>query len=359
MPNREAIDHVLGLLLTSLLASSNGAYAQDRLLGGETQSPRESQAEIDRMIVESGWISDRQRRRDILTNDISPVSASPTRAQKVQELAIDDVAPAPTETADDVQRRQEEELHQLRREVTKLENQFDFSLYQSYRAKSGPGPAVPGALSGGVIPSQGGAEVAFTPPKIGFRDERIFQVYGRVLWSNDPNSISIDGDTLQGGVGARYKPLREQSLWLSVERLIKVGDLAQNSWLARVMYGWQDGYDVKPLRDSWNYTLFYGDAGYFFNGDVFAFYGEARQGWTFNFGDRVLLTPHVIVDGRAQTPNGDTTNYAEVGAGVSLRYLFRESFYRGTAGSFETLVYWKKGFENSPGGFAVTAVLLF
>src|SRR5262245_10915433 len=281
------------------------------------------------------------------------------RAATWFKRATDVSAAAPAPTAD-ARQQQAEDLYRMRSEVRKLETDWRFAAYQSYRAKAGPSNVPAGTIGGGVLPSQGGAEVAYRPPGIGFRDERVLELYGRVLWSNQPKSIRIDDDTLQGGIGLRYKPFREHTFYLCAERLIAIGDQALNAWLVQATYAWYDGYDLKPGRSSWNYTLVYGDLGYTFGSSTIgAFYGEARQGWTFNFDDTWLVTPHLVVNGRSQWPENGDVNYIEAGAGVALKVLFGKTFYEGHRANFELTAQYKKGWGASPGGWMFGAALRF
>ena len=163
------------------------------------------------------------------------------------------------------------DLYRLRKEITKANNRLDFTSYLSYqsvRRGQSVAPGAPGALGGGAVPSQGGVEFAYQPPELGFRDERIFQIFGRVLWNVVPQSLRFDEDSFQGGFGLRYKPLKTQNLWLQGERLVHFGENAIDSWLLRLLYSWDYGYDLKIGEKLlglqlflWGCGLLYPDAG--------------------------------------------------------------------------------------------------
>jgi hypothetical protein len=145
-------------------------------------------------------------------------------------------------------------------------------------------------------------------------------------------------------VGLRYKPLKTQNLYLWGERLFKMGNKAIDDWLLRLLYSWDYGYDLKPGKAWWNYTFLYGDVAYFTKQPgTWTYYGEFRQGVTFNFNDKFLLTPHLIVDTRYQDPHPVNSSYLEEGAGVSLKFLFLETHYEIHRASFEVLAYYKHG----------------
>jgi tetratricopeptide (TPR) repeat protein len=235
----------------------------------------------------------------------------------------------------------------LRSEVSRLNETLSLTLYQSYSAGSR------GALSqGGVIPSQGGAVVAWTPPAIGMRDGRVFQVFARTLFSQEPHSLAVDDDTLQAGAGIRYTPFAKQNVDFSLEKLFAAGNTALNAWLLQAEAAWARGDTLRPGQPRWNYTLLYGDAARFFNANSFnAFYGEARQGISFNLRNQFVLTPHLIADFRFEDPERYIGSYAEGGGGLSFRILAGESRYRIHRMEYEFLLQYKAGsFLHTPAG---------
>jgi hypothetical protein len=201
----------------------------------------------------------------------------------------------------------------------------------------------PGLVDGGAIASQAGVQFAYQPPVLGFRDERIFQLFARILWNIRPRSLDFDEESYQGGLGIRYKPLRTHNLYVSAERLYKIGDRSENNWLLRALYSWDYGYDLRPGEPRWNYTFLFGDLAYFVKNPRTTYYLEARQGITFNVRDTLLVTPHLILDGRYQDPHRIGSSYFEGGIGLSLKYLFNETRYEAHRSSFELLMHYKKG----------------
>jgi tetratricopeptide (TPR) repeat protein len=258
-------------------------------------------------------------------------------------------------------RREDDQLRAMRDEVRKLSERWSLSAYESLRGgRADRASTVAGAESTGLIPSQGGVEVSWRPPVVGLRDERTLDVFARVLWSNQPGSLRIDNASRQGGIGVRYKPLREQSFYLSAERLVGIGDNAQDDWLLRASYGWSDGYEMRANQDAWNYTTLFADVGAFSDRDhTRALYVEGRQGRSFRVGDRWIVTPHVVADARRQWPDPGRFDYAEVGAGVSARYVFNASRYTTARSSAEVLLQYKKGFDAAKSGWLLTTVLRF
>jgi adsorption protein A len=257
--------------------------------------------------------------------------------------AIDNQPLYPVATGEEAERLRQE-LYRYRKEVSKITNRYDFTAYLSYQTAKAGQSVAPGGLGAGPVPSQGGVEFAYQPPEIGFRDERIFQIFTRILWNIKPGSMRFDEDSFQGGVGLRYKPLKTQNFYLWGERLFKIGDKALDDWLLRLLYSWDYGYDLKPGQSWWNYTFLYGDAAYFTKAPgTWSYYAEIRQGVTFNLNDSILLTPHLVVDARYQDPLLINSSYLEAGAGVSVKFLLLETRYEVHRASFEILAYYKHG----------------
>ena len=263
-----------------------------------------------------------------------------------------------------------EERQRLRRTVTLVDKDLRGVLYIAPRSDSLSQITVPGGLAGGVIPSQGGAAVGWRPPTLGFRDGRVFEVVGRTLWNFELNSLRLDDESIQAGLGVRYKPFKEQSLFLSTERLFKIGSLAENNLLLRGSYSWDYGFNRPSLSAHWwDYTTLYADVGYFLQRpERWVGYLEGRQGVSVNVGDRLVLTPHLVVDGRYENPTTFISSYVEGGLGLSLKYLFGGNDYELHRSSLELLLHYKWGsFIESdlglaPGsfrGWVVTPVLSF
>ncbi|RZL96513.1 MAG: tetratricopeptide repeat protein [Variovorax sp.] len=277
------------------------------------------------------------------------------RASKV-ELAQAPGAPLPAVQPPS----EDEELRAMRDEVRKLSETWSLSAYQSSRSGGDVPSTVTGVDASGLIPSQGGVEVSWRPPVIGLRDERTLDVFARMLWSTEPRSLRIQNGSTQGGIGVRFKPLREHSLYFAVERLIKIGDNAQDDWLMRASYGWVDGYQMRIDRNSWNYTSLFADVGVFTDREhTRAIYVEARQGHSFRVSDRWIVTPLLVANARRQSPDPGRVNYSEAGAGVSARYLFNESAYATPRSSAEFLLQYKKGFQAAKSGWQFATILRY
>jgi adsorption protein A len=245
----------------------------------------------------------------------------------------------------------------MRSEVNRLTTHHEVTLYHGYVSNGYTHNGAFDLFGISPFPSPTGIEAAYQPPGIGLRNGRIFQVFGRLLWNSDSNSLRFDNRYYEAGFGIRYKPLARQNLWLSTERLMHSGTVIPEKWLVRGLYSWNPGYEVKPSRRSWNYTLMYSDSALVLGGNsFFAQYGEIRRGRTINLGNNLLLTPHVVADARRQTATGLFGSYIEGGAGVSMRFLYNQTAYETQRSSVELVVQCKRGNLLSQGPQAAPTV---
>lgn len=290
------------------------------------------------------------------------------RATELFRQTIDKEAVQPTHSPEEEQ-QQRERLYRLRSEVASLTRPLHLSFYLAPSSAKRQLAAVPAALGGGGLPGQGGVEVSYQPPKIGLRDGRVLQIFSRVLWNFRPGSLESQEDSFQGGVGFRYKPLKNLNFFLGGERLFKIGEFSTHNWLLRGQYSWGRGLGLEPERGIWNYTSFYTDLAYFARDPKrWAGYGEFRQGFTVNVGDTLLITPHGVANLLHQNPGFSISSYAEGGGGVSLKFLFPQTHYAAHVGSFEILAHYRYGRflrEADPGasryfhGWLITGILQF
>ncbi|WP_168732509.1 NfrA family protein [Desulfovibrio desulfuricans] len=238
-----------------------------------------------------------------------------------------------------------DKAYRLRKEVTKLQTHLTTTAYLSYAPGATGSTSWSGGDSSRTVRSGGGVELAWIPPFIGLRDDRILQVIGRVSANLDKNnSFSFDNKSWQGAVGLRYKPFQSQNLSVGVERLFHLGRNAEDNWLFRAMYSWSDGLDLQPGKDFWNYSFIYGEYDYYADYNArSALYGEVRQGVTFNLYDKWLVSPHLVGDFKLIEPDRDQDSLAEIGAGFSLRYLLPAHAYEVSRSSLEFLLQYKYG----------------
>jgi len=188
-----------------------------------------------------------------------------------------------------------------------------------------------------ISTNQGGLELDYQPPDIGYVDGRIFQAFARTFWSYVPGTISPQGNSFQGGVGIHYKPLRDYNLVLSGERLIKFGANAVNNWEGRISFSTSTGYEIDPVSSQSWYRLLYLDfAGTPQSPHQLLTYVDGRGGWNFQFADRMVISPFVYGIFRGNYGVGANTS-AETGVGASLRGFFYEDKYHAPRDALELL----------------------
>jgi bacteriophage N4 adsorption protein A len=188
-----------------------------------------------------------------------------------------------------------------------------------------------------ISANQGGAEIAYQPADIGYLDGRTFQGFARTYFSYAPGTIDPQGNSFQGGVGLRYKPLRDYNLVLSGERLIKLGSNAVNNWEGRASFSTSGGYEPDPVAwRSW-YNLIYVDlAATLQSPRQYLTYIDAREGLNFKLTDRLVVSPFLYGIFRGNYGIGANTS-GETGLGVSLRGFFDEDTYHAPHGALELL----------------------
>lgn len=253
----------------------------------------------------------------------------------------------------------------LRQEVAKIERELSLALFMSYQG--GDAARGMGATGSDVVRANSGMEATWVPPGIGLVDDRLFQFVGRVTWSQPRESLELEQGTAQGAAGVRYKPLRDGNLHFGVERLMAIGDDAEDNWLLRALWSVSDGADVHTGDPLYNYSLLYAEGGHYAESPSrSSVYVEGRQGLTFNHGDTFLVRPHLFAAVRKWTPDRDDASYYEAGPGVSLSWLFNETPYSTPRSSFEVMLHYGIGrFYNQDGddtrtdGLILTTTLSF
>jgi bacteriophage N4 adsorption protein A len=259
-----------------------------------------------------------------------------------------DVAPAQADT----------DLANMRDEYGSLIHRFSTTIYESYRPNGGVTAAA--ASSGGLIPSQGGAEFVYRPWGLFGRQDDALQFGARLLWSNRPKGLAIDHESLQGGLAVRYKPLQSQDFFVSAERLIKIGNASQSDWLLRASFGLGREVELHPGKAHWNYTRLYADAGYFTDARATALYAEFSQGISLRASDHFLVTPHVTLVEHHQNPDPARTSVLEAGPGLAFKFLLGASRYETQRASIDLVVQYRARITgDGKSDWAVTSLFRF
>ncbi|WP_417492855.1 NfrA family protein [Maricaulis sp.] len=214
-----------------------------------------------------------------------------------------------------------ERLYRLRREVTALESRTSGFAYASYRNE---GVSLSGGLQDSITQSSLGAEFSWRPEGL-YENGTGITLFGRGYVSMEPGSFSLDDDSAQLGVGARWKPFQSVDFSLSGERLVALGDNARDDWLLRASYGWTNGYDWKPEASSWNYTSVYADLAYIpGDNEYFGAYAQVRQGRRFRTAEGWTVTPYVTAVAQYSDDIYGSQDRFEAGPGVSVSHWFGE-----------------------------------
>ncbi|MEA3108275.1 MAG: hypothetical protein QOI88_2880 [Gammaproteobacteria bacterium] len=256
------------------------------------------------------------------------------------------------------QARPDFDLPQMREEYATLARQFGATIYESYRPNGGI--SVVPQSSGGSIPSQGGVDGSYYPSGLFERSDDPLQFTSRLLWTNEMHSLAIDHSSLQAAVGARYKPLQAGDFFVGAERLLKIGAASQNDWLLRASFGL--GRQVAPYSGywHWNYSQLYIDAGFFIRSSTTAVYAELRQGITLRATANFLITPHVVLVDRRQTPDPARTSVFEGGPGVSFKYFFNSGGYKPQWSTVDFVVQYRERItSDGRSGWVIATVFQF
>lgn len=214
-----------------------------------------------------------------------------------------------------------------RREVEQLERTWGFVVSLPYQVAAF-------SYQGTVSVLQPGVEAYWQPPKIGYQNGRILQFFVRGYGTAYDGSGNVTGlPTLQGSVGVRYKPLVDQNLVLSAERLVRLGRFSQNDWLARLGYSSEAGSDLRVTEPSWRAWQIYAELDYFFNQGRYILYSQLRYGHTWAvsaISDHLTVYPHMALifdhDNKARNQTA-----LSIGPGVQFRFWFRENRYSAPA----------------------------
>jgi adsorption protein A len=217
--------------------------------------------------------------------------------------------------------------YDTRRTVAEIERKW--GVLASLTLRNG-GNVVPsfGAVGGGPSGQrtlQSGVEAYWRP--WGYRNGKFVELFARGFATLDNESGGLEGgDSFQGGLGVRWKPLTAHNLVLSFSRVF--GPNVDDDWLAQVGYSLDFGTDLRVDVPSWWTTRISAEVGrYLDNGNN---YGVASLmvGRSFHVGSsgRTVLYPHGVIAAEYSSSDDPKTSIG-AGPGVSLRHWFREDTY--------------------------------
>lgn len=241
----------------------------------------------------------------------------------------------PQDPAFDEQRRFE-----VRREIETLQRRWGASASVSY----GTAPSVVSGVVGADTVVQAGGEAYHRLG--GYNDGRPLDIFGRVYGTLDSGgAFPAGGDTLQGWIGLRYKPLSDTNLILEASRMIALGDLARDDWMLRAAWSAETGGDLRFDRSNWPAWRVYADVAHLIDAEQTLGVAEARLGRAFRTGDRDIITPFVAVRGSYDSLLADETAVG-AGPGLSWRHWFREDRYAAPASYIDLSVGYQFGLSG-------------
>jgi len=249
----------------------------------------------------------------------------------------------------------------LRREVadmTRVWGAYASVIYGSVGVMPGA-TFVP--ISGGNI-TQTIKEIYWRPPVMGYRNGSLFEVFVRSFTTLDDDTGGPVGiSTMQGSVGARWKPFSNYNVVLEASRLFPIGRNSREDTLLRVAFSESRGTDLRVDIPSWWMGQIYAEAGRYLEEKQNIANIEARAGHSIRMdgiSNRLVLSPFV-----AMNANFDSllaTKWAVgVGPGVNLRYWFREDKYTAPMSYIDVNVQYRFKIDGDKRAEGLSAGLLF
>jgi predicted Zn-dependent protease len=218
-----------------------------------------------------------------------------------------------------------------RRAVGELEREWGGYATLSYRGAAGlPGSMMSGAMGNSA---QLGTEAWWRPPAlVGYGT--FVDLYARTYQTLYSQTSGMAGSaTMQGALGVRVKPLSSQTVILSFERLVPIGNQALSDWLARLGYSNGFGSDLRVDAPSWWTGDLFAETGRYLQSKSHYVTSQARLGRSLRVtaldvgAAKAVLWPYAVLAADYNT-DFPIRRAVGAGAGVNLRYWFREDRYR-------------------------------
>jgi adsorption protein A len=195
---------------------------------------------------------------------------------------------------------------------------------------------------------------------LGWGDGRYVEVFARGFQTLDSDSGPTGPDSRQGGLGLRWKPLREHNAVLAVSRV--AGRRQDDDWLLQAAYSRDAGTDLRIDTDRWWSTRLYAEAGRYLEAGRTYGVGQAQAGrsWRAGPSGRTTVFPHVALVADYDSAAVRRTS-AGVGPGVTVRHWFREDRYAAPRSSIEFTLQYRVGVhgDDRTRGWFVGTVLSY
>jgi hypothetical protein len=252
-------------------------------------------------------------------------------------------------------------VYDTRRTVADLTRKWGVLASVTQRNGAGvePGFGATGG-SGGRRATQAGVEGYYRP--WGYRNGEFVEVFARGFMTlDDQGGGFTGGDSFQGGVGVRWKPLTAQNLVLSFSRVF--GPNVKDDWLAQAGYSFDVGNDLRVDKQSWWTTRFYAEVGRYLGNQVT--YGVsslmAGRSYLVSADGRTVLFPHGFVGVEYDSTPANDKTAAGIGPGVSMRRWFREDVYSAPRSYWDVTLQYRVGLagDDRMRGFYVNGLLSY
>jgi len=114
----------------------------------------------------------------------------------------------------------------------------------------------------------------------GDNNGRPVQAFIRAYETLDSNFGAVGGDSLQGWIGVRWKPLTQTNFIVEASRMIALGDAARDDTALRAAWSSDIGGDLRYDADHWTSARVYVDAVHLLEADQTFAVADAQVGWT-------------------------------------------------------------------------------
>jgi tetratricopeptide (TPR) repeat protein len=290
------------------------AYLATRVGNDELADQRFARAQASGRLKNTSLIDAAYAAKRLFRND---------RAQELLKAAIDAEAVGAL-------RLDPQYLFGLRRENSELSRVVGAYSSLSYGAVGVmPGsPLVLPSAGGNVL--QAGSEIYLRPPGIGYRNGAIVDFFARSFTTlQDETGGPAGVSTMQGAIGARWKPFGSYNLVLEASRLFPIGEFGRHDTLLRAAFSDGGGTDLRVDSASWWMWQIYGELGRYLENPQTVASFEARAGRSFlipGIGSRTVVTPFLSITGSYDKLLA-TPEALGAGPGLNIRQWFREDKY--------------------------------
>ncbi|MGD1956730.1 MAG: hypothetical protein ACFBZ9_16145 [Sphingomonadales bacterium] len=208
----------------------------------------------------------------------------------------------------------------IAREIAALSRPLRLSGYTVWREGSRRVSDV--AFGPSLAQSQSGLASTYRLPFEGWSSRHNMSVYSRFLWAYEPESLSPDWSTAQGGIGVQLQPFKSLNLITAAERLISIGSQTRDDWLLRTSWSAGGGY-IPPVGSSkWLHWSAYADVALIDPADPdIQLLGDVRigLGWRPFDARHFALIPFAGLSASYEDAAGRNTDLYEAAAGIWLR----------------------------------------